>query len=57
MTDRSKLQNAFQFISVSSARARQLLRGSVPKVEGPRKPARIAVEEVLTGAVKEEKRE
>ncbi len=56
MTDRSQLPNAFQFVSVASARARQLLRGSVPRVEGPRKLARIAQEEVLTGAVKEEVR-
>jgi DNA-directed RNA polymerase subunit K/omega len=54
MTDRSKLPNAFQFVSVTSARARQLLRGSVPRVEGPSKPARIALKEVLTGAVQEE---
>ena len=54
MTDRSKLPNAFQFVSVAGARARQLLNGSVPRVQGPVKPARIAQKEVLTGAVQEE---
>jgi DNA-directed RNA polymerase subunit K/omega len=54
MTDRSKLPNAFQFVTVAGARARQLLNGSVPRVQGPVKPARIAQKEVLTGAVQEE---
>jgi DNA-directed RNA polymerase subunit K/omega len=54
MVDRSKLPNAFQFVSVASARAQQLLKGSVARVQGPSKPARIAQEEVFTGAVQEE---
>jgi DNA-directed RNA polymerase subunit K/omega len=44
-------QNAFEFVTVASARARQLLEGCVPKVEGSPKPARRAVQEVRTGAV------
>lgn len=57
MVDRNKLPNAFQFVTVASARAQQLLRGSVPRVQGPVKPARIAQQEVATGAVKEEDEE
>jgi DNA-directed RNA polymerase subunit K/omega len=50
--DRSKLPNAFQFVTVAGARARQLLDGCTPKVEpGVNKPARIAEREVLSGAV------
>lgn len=51
VTDRSKLPNAFEFVSVAGARARQLLQGCTPRVEGPEKPARLAQREVLAGAV------
>jgi len=44
--------NAFEFVVVASARARQLLEGCAPRVEGSPKPARRAQEEVLAGAVK-----
>lgn len=44
--------NSFEFVTVASARARQLLEGCVPKVEGSPKPARRALQEVSTGAVK-----
>jgi DNA-directed RNA polymerase subunit K/omega len=54
MVDRNKLPNAFQFVTLASARAQQLLRGSVPRVQGAAKPARIAQLEVETGAVREE---
>ena len=43
--------NAFEFVTVAAARARQLLRGCVPKVEGSPKPARRALQEVTTGAI------
>ena len=43
--------NSFEFVTVAAARARQLLEGCVPKVEGSPKPARRAVEEVAKGAV------
>jgi len=42
---------SFEFVTVASARARQLLEGCVPRVEGSPKPARRAVEEVASGAV------
>ena len=44
-------KNSFEFVTVASARARQLLEGCVPKVDGSPKPARRAVEEVQKGAV------
>ena len=43
--------NSFEFVTVASARARQLLQGCVPKVEGSPKPARRALQEVTNGAV------
>lgn len=44
--------NAFEFVAVASARAKQLLEGCTPRVEGSPKPARRAQEEVLAGAVR-----
>jgi DNA-directed RNA polymerase subunit K/omega len=49
--DRSRLPNAFEFVVMASARAKQLMRGCVPRVESIEKPARIAQREVATGAV------
>ena len=52
-TDRSITgpESRFEFVTVASARARQLLKGCVPRVEGSPKPARRAVQEVANGAV------
>jgi len=47
-------KNAFEIVTVASARARQLLEGCVPKVDGSPKPARRALEEVVRGAVARE---
>jgi DNA-directed RNA polymerase subunit K/omega len=44
-------KNSFEFVTVASARARQLLQGCVPKVDGSAKPARRALQEVAVGAV------
>jgi DNA-directed RNA polymerase subunit K/omega len=44
--------NSFEFVTVAAARARQLLSGCVPKVEGSPKPARRALQEVVVGAIK-----
>ena len=44
-------RNSFEYVTVASARARQLLQGCVPKVEGSAKPARRALQEVQSGAV------
>ena len=58
MIDRSKVPNAFEFVTVAGARARQLLRGCTPKVdEQSGKKARTAVREVAAGAVQPVERE
>jgi len=44
-------ENSFEFVTIAAARARQLLRGCVPKVEGSLKPARLALQEVAAGLV------
>jgi DNA-directed RNA polymerase subunit K/omega len=52
MIDRSKLQNSFEFVVTAGARARQLLAGSVPRVDvGTHKKTTIAQTEVITKAV------
>lgn len=52
MVDRTTLNNAFEFVVVASARAKQLLSGCVPKVEPAGKPARTAQREVMEGYVR-----
>ena len=42
----------FEFVTIASARAKQLLDGCTPKVEGSSKPARRAVQEVTAGAIR-----
>jgi len=55
MTERSKAtirpENSFEYVTLAAARARQLLKGCVPKVEGSPKPARRALQEVSRGVV------
>ena len=52
MIDRSKLPNAFEFVTVAGHRAKQLLQGCTPKVEtSSTKTARIAQREVAAGTV------
>ena len=45
-------KNSFEFVTVASHRARQLLEGCTPKVDGSPKPARRALQEVVSGVVK-----
>ena len=52
VTDRAEIRNAFEFVTVSGARARQLLAGCTPRIEGPEKPARLAQKEVRQGKVR-----
>jgi DNA-directed RNA polymerase subunit K/omega len=47
----SRPKNSFEFVTVAAARARQLLEGCLPKVDGSPKPARRALQEVAAGAV------
>ena len=42
---------SFEFVTVASARARQLLDGCTPRVDGSSKLARRAVQEAAAGAV------
>jgi DNA-directed RNA polymerase omega subunit len=50
--DRTDVPNAFEFVTVAGARARQLLRGCTPKVSvTSEKPARIAQKEVKDGKI------
>ncbi len=51
MADRNKTPNAFEFVIVAGARARQLLRGCTPRTTGSEKLVRIAQKEVREGKV------
>ena len=44
-------KNAFELVTIAAARAKQLLNGCVPRVEGSPKPARRALQEVNAGVV------
>jgi DNA-directed RNA polymerase omega subunit len=49
---KDRLENAFEFVTVASARAHQLLRGCTPKVDTTAvKKARVAMKEVHAGKV------
>jgi DNA-directed RNA polymerase subunit K/omega len=50
-TSSNRPKNAFEFVTVASARARQLLKGCTPKIDGSPKPARRALQEVAQGVV------
>lgn len=52
VSDRSEVRNAFEFVTVAGARARQLLAGCTPRSEGSVKPARLAQQEVKEGKVR-----
>jgi DNA-directed RNA polymerase subunit K/omega len=51
MADRTHTPNAFEFVIVAGARARQLLRGCTPRTEGSEKLVRLAQKEVREGKV------
>jgi DNA-directed RNA polymerase subunit K/omega len=50
--ERSEIRNAFEFVTVAGARARQLLAGCTPRSEGSEKPARLAQKEVREGKIR-----
>ena len=52
VSERSEVRNAFEFVTVAGARARQLLAGCTPRTEGSLKPARLAQKEVKEGVVR-----
>ncbi|MGE5359751.1 MAG: DNA-directed RNA polymerase subunit omega [Bacteroidales bacterium] len=57
----SPLHSRFLFVDIAAARAKQLRRGALPRIEkgpdgeprpdGPKKPERIAMEEVREGLI------
>lgn len=49
--DREEIPNAFEFVTVAGARARQLLRGCTPRTTGSDKLVRLAQQEVREGKV------
>jgi DNA-directed RNA polymerase subunit K/omega len=49
VVDRTKVPNAFEFVIVAGARARQLLRGCTPRTSGREKLVRLAQKEVREG--------
>ena len=52
------VDSKFRFITVASQRAKQIQNGAKPRVElKSRKPTRVAMQEVLAGAVSWELRE
>jgi DNA-directed RNA polymerase subunit K/omega len=51
MVDRTNVDNAFEFVVVAGARARQLLRGCTPRTTGSDKVVRLAQKEVKEGKV------
>lgn len=52
VSDRTEIRNAFEFVTVAGARARQLLQGCTPRTEGSLKPARLAQKEIREGKVR-----
>ena len=51
MSTQQPAGSRFEFVAMASARARQLLEGCRPRVEGNHKTARIAEREVKSGAL------
>jgi DNA-directed RNA polymerase subunit K/omega len=51
VTDRTSAGNAFEFVVVAGARARQLQAGCTPRTTGSDKVARLAQQEVREGHV------
>jgi DNA-directed RNA polymerase subunit K/omega len=51
VVDRSKVTNAFEFVTIAGARARQLLRGCTPRTTGSEKLVKLAQQEVSEGKV------
>jgi len=51
VVDRARVTNSFEFVVVAGARARQLMKGAVPRVTDPGKPITVAQREVLEGEV------
>lgn len=46
MDEKPTMDSKFRRVLVAAGRAEQLMRGARPKIEGKRKPTRLALEEV-----------
>ena len=57
MTDRSSVGNAFEFVVIAGARAKQLIRGCTPRTTGSEKLVKLAQKEVKEGKVEAVKAE
>lgn len=51
MVDKTNVPNAFEFVVVAGARAKQLMRGCTPRTTGSDKVIKIAQQEVREGKV------
>jgi DNA-directed RNA polymerase subunit K/omega len=51
LADRNQVPNAFEFVVLAGARAKQLLRGCTPRTTGTDKLVRLAQKEVKEGKV------
>jgi DNA-directed RNA polymerase subunit K/omega len=51
---RTDVPNAFEFVIVAGARARQLMRGCTPRTAGSEKLVRLAQKEVKEGKVEKQ---
>jgi DNA-directed RNA polymerase subunit K/omega len=51
VVDRKQAPNAFEFVIIAGARAKQLLRGCTPRTTGSEKLVRLAQKEVREGKV------
>lgn len=51
MSERTPTTNAFEFAALAGQRAKQLMRGCTPRVEGDEKPTRLARREIATGVI------
>jgi DNA-directed RNA polymerase subunit K/omega len=51
---RTDVPNAFEFVIVAGARARQLMRGCTPRTAGSEKLVRLAQNEVKEGKVEKQ---
>ncbi len=54
MVHRTDVPNAFEFVIVAGARARQLLQGCTPRTTGSDKLVRLAQKEVREGKVQKQ---
>jgi DNA-directed RNA polymerase subunit K/omega len=51
VVDKTNVPNAFEFVVVAGARAKQLMRGCTPRTTGSDKVIKIAQQEVREGKV------